>query len=156
MSVEDVREYLRQFGAEDRVLEFDQSSATVELAAQAVGVSPAQIAKTMAFLMDDTAIIVVCAGDAKVWSSAFKKQFHAKPKMVPADQLMALVGHPMGGVCPFARKAGVACYLDESLRRFQRVWPAAGSENSAIGLTLDELQRFSAADGWVDVCKDWQ
>lgn len=156
MSVESVRAYLSQFGAAGRVLEFDQPSATVEQAAEDVGVEPARIAKTMAFDVDGQATLIVCAGDARVWNRPYKATFHTKPRMVSPDELVALVGHPMGGVCPFDRRPGVPCYLDESLRRFDRVWPAAGSENSAIGVTLEELERFSEADGWVDVCKGWR
>ncbi len=156
MSVESVKEYLSAWGVQDRVVEFEESSATVEEAAQDIGVEPARIAKTMAFQMDDSAILLVSAGDAKVWNAPFKARFHTKPKMVPADQLVDLVGHPMGGVCPFDRNDGVRCYLDESLKRFEQVWPAAGSENSAIGVTIPELEEFSRADGWVDVCKGWR
>lgn len=156
MSVKSVKRYLSQFGADGRVVEFGQSSATVELAAEAVGTEPAKIAKTMAFLVGDGAVVVVCAGDAKVWNHAFKQEFHVKPRMVPADRLEELVGHPMGGVCPFDLKPGVAVCLDQSLRRFDRVWPAAGSENSAIGLTLPELEEFCNSPKWVDVCKGWR
>lgn len=169
MSVQSVRAYLERYGAGDKILEFDQPSATVGQAAEDVGVEPARIAKTMAFLVpgddgsegDDgrektRAILIVCAGDAKVWNAPYKARFHTKPRMVSADDLERLVGHPMGGVCPFDRRPGVACYLDESLRRFERVWPAAGSENSAIGCTLAELEEWGQADGWVDVCKGWR
>lgn len=156
MSLESVRDYLEGFGVADRIRVFDQSSATVELAAREVGVECARIAKTMAFEVGGRAVLVVCAGDAKVWSAAFKRAFSGKPRMVAPERLEELVGHPMGGVCPFARKEGVDCYLDESLRRFDVVWPAAGSENSAIGVTLEELERLSHADGWVDVCKGWR
>lgn len=156
MSVDSVKEYLSQWGADKRVVEFDEPSATVEEAANDIGVAPALIAKTMAFQMDDSAVLVVSAGDAKVWNAPFKAKFHTKPRMVPADQLEDLVGHPMGGVCPFDRNQGVRCYLDQSLRRFDKVWPAAGSTNSAIGLTIPELEEYSQADGWVDVCKGWR
>ncbi len=159
MSVEAVRAYLDQFGLAEKILEFEQSSATVELAAEAVGTEPARIAKTMAFAMPEDhptpAVLVVCAGDAKVWSSAFKRAFHTKPRFVAPDALVEMVGHPMGGVCPFALAEGVEVYLDESLRRFDVVYPAAGSEASAVRLTLQELEESSRARGWVDVCKDW-
>ena len=132
MGVSRVREYLRQFGRGDDIIEFDSSSATVELAAQEVGTEPASIAKTMAFLDEgDGAILVVAAGDARVHSGTFKRQFGFKARMVPADQLPELTGHPVGGVCPFANPEGTRVYLDESLRRFSTVWPAAGSANSA-------------------------
>ncbi|MDD5799357.1 MAG: YbaK/EbsC family protein [Coriobacteriales bacterium] len=156
MSVQSVKEYLRQYGVEDNVVEFERSSATVEMAAQDLGCEPALIAKTMACDVDGHAVLVVCAGDAKLWSSAFKKQFGTKPRFVPADQLTQEVGHPMGGVCPFDVRPGVRTYLDVSLRRFDRVFPAAGSANSAVGLTLPQLERCSQARGWVDVCKGWR
>lgn len=156
MSVQTVRDYLEPFGVAQKIVEFDQSSATVELAARDLGCEPALIAKTMACVVDDSAVLVVCAGDAKLWSSAFKKQFGTKPRFVPADDLPQMVGHPMGGVCPFAVKPGVHTYLDVSLCRFDRVFPAAGSANSAIGLTLPQLERCSASAGWVDVCKGWR
>lgn len=156
MSVEKVREYLAGFGLADRILEFGESSATVELAAHAVGVEPARIAKSMAFRLPDRAVIVVTAGDARVKSGLFKAEFHGKAKMVAADELPELVGHPMGGVCPFALRAGAETYLDVSLRRFDTVYPAAGSPSSAVRLTLDELERASCARGWVDVCDGWR
>lgn len=156
MSIESVRAYLEPFGVANKIIEFDQSSATVELAARDLGCEPARIAKTMACAVGEGAVLVVCAGDAKLWSSAFKREFGTKPRFVAPDDLPQLVGHPMGGVCPFAVKPGVSVCLDISLRRFGLVYPAAGSESSAIGLTLPELERCSAAVGWVDVCKDWR
>ena len=156
MSIESVRAYLEPFGVANKIIEFDQSSATVELAARDLGCEPARIAKTMACAVGEGAVLVVCAGDAKLWSSAFKREFGAKPRFVAPDDLPQLVGHPMGGVCPFAVNSGVSVCLDISLRRFGLVYPAAGSESSAIGLTLPELERCSAAVGWVDVCKDWR
>ncbi|MBM6774859.1 YbaK/EbsC family protein [Olsenella profusa] len=155
MSIERVRAYLAQFGAEGRIREFDQSSATVELAARAVGTEPARIAKTLSFMVGDTPTLVVLAGDARVNNAAFKATFHTKAKMLSADQAAELVGHAVGGVCPFGVNDGVEVWLDESLRRFETVWPAAGSSNSAIELTLDELERFSRARGWVDVGRGW-
>jgi prolyl-tRNA editing enzyme YbaK/EbsC (Cys-tRNA(Pro) deacylase) len=156
MSIEKVRTYLRQFDAEGRILEFPVSSATVELAAQAVGCEPARIAKTLSFLVDDAPILVVAAGDAKVDNARYKATFHTKAKMLSHDQVEPLVGHGVGGVCPFAVNDGVTVYLDESLRRFATVYPACGSANSAIELTMDELSRFSGSDQWVDVCKGWR
>ena len=154
MSVETVKEYLKQFNnADDRVLEFPVSSATVELAAVAAGTEPARIAKTLSFLIGDGCVLVVAAGDARIDNHKFKEQFHVKAKMPSPEQVLELVGHPVGGVCPFAVKPGVDVYLDESMKRFDTVFPAAGSGNSAIELTLDELYRFSGAKGWIDVCK---
>ena len=153
MSIEKVREYFRAFGMEDRVQEFACSSATVELAAQAVGVEPARIAKTLSFRRADGCILVLAAGDARIDNRKFRDAFGMKAKMPSAEEVLAMVGHPVGGVCPFAINSGVDVYLDESLRRFDTVYPAAGSASSAIGLTLDELFRYSNAAGWVDVCK---
>lgn len=140
----------------DRIQEFPVSSATVELAAQALNCAPERIAKTLSFKIDDSAILIVAAGDAKIDNSKFKGQFHTKAKMLSADEVTELVGHAVGGVCPFAVKEGVAVYLDESLKRFQTVFPACGSSNSAIELTIPELERYSGSSQWIDVCKGWQ
>lgn len=156
MSIERVRAHLARFGAEGRIREFDQSSATVELAAAAVGTEPARIAKTLSFMVGETPTLVVLAGDARVNNQAFKATFHAKAKMLSAEQAAELVGHAVGGVCPFGVNDGVEVWLDESLRRFETVWPAAGSSNSAVELTLDELERLSGARGWVDVGRGWR
>ena len=153
MSIEKAKAHLAQFGADGRVLEFDESSATVELAAHALGVEPERIAKTLSFKSGDGALLVVAAGDARVDNRKFKERFGMKAKMLTADEALTLVGHPVGGVCPFGINDGVPVYLDESLRRFETVFPAVGSGNSAIELTLDELYTFSKAAGWVDVCK---
>ena len=153
MSIEKAKAYLAQFGADGRVLEFDESSATVDLAAHAVGVEPARIAKTLSFKAEDGCLLVVTAGDARVDNRKFKDCFGMKAKMLTADEVLTLVGHPVGGVCPFGINDGVPVYLDESLRRFTTVFPAVGSGNSAIELTLDELYAFSKAAGWADVCK---
>lgn len=147
MSFEAAKAHLEQYGLADRVIVFDQSSATVAMAAQAAGTSEAEIAKTLSFLVDDAAVLIVSAGDAKVNSSKFKA------KMVPADRVEELVGHAPGGVCPFAVHIGVPVYLDESLRRFEYVYPACGSSNSAVRLTPAELERVSGCVEWVDVCK---
>lgn len=155
MSIDRVRAFMRERNMENRILEFDVSSATVELAAQAVGCEPARIAKSLSFLVDGHAVLVVAAGDAKVDNGRFKAQFHTKAKMLTPDQVVELVGHAVGGVCPFAVNDGVGVYLDESLRRFAAVYPACGSSNSAIELTLDELQNLSGGE-WVDVCKAWR
>ena len=156
MSIEKVRAYFAQLGMEDRVLEFPVSSATVELAAVAVGCEPARIAKSLSFLVEDKPILVIAAGDTKINNSAYKAQFHAKAKMLTPEQVVELVGHAVGGVCPFAVNPGVAVYLDESLKRFDTVFPACGSSNSAIELTIPELEKYSGFSAWVDVCKGWR
>ena len=153
MSIEKARAHLAQFDADGRILEFNESSATVELAAHALGVEPARIAKTLSFKAGDGAVLVVAAGDARVDNRKFKDRFATKAKMLTAGEVLDLVGHPVGGVCPFGINDGVPVYLDESLRRFGTVFPAVGSGNSAIELTLDELYRFSGAKAWIDVCK---
>lgn len=156
MSIERARAHLARFGLDERIREFDVSSATVELAAAAVGVEPARIAKTLSFMVGETPTLIVFAGDARVNNQAFKAAFHTKAKMLSADQAEELVGHAVGGVCPFGVKSGVDVFLDESLRRFETVWPAAGSSNSAVELTCDELERVSGARGWVDVGRGWR
>ncbi len=153
MSIEKGRAYFRALGIEDRVLEFDVSSATVELAAKAVGVEGARIAKTLSFKTPEGCMLILAAGDARIDNHKFKERFHMKAKMLTADEVLDLVGHPVGGVCPFGCNEGVPVYLDESLRRFETVFPAVGSANSAIELNLDELYRYSKALAWVDVCK---
>lgn len=156
MSIEKVRAYFAQYGMENRILEFDVSSATVELAAQALGVDGSRIAKTLSFLLGDRCILVVAAGDAKIDNSKYKHTFGGKAKMLAHDDVPAYIGHAVGGVCPFAVKDGVEVYLDESLKRFETVYPAAGSSNSAIEMTIPELEQYSCCQGWVDVCKNWQ
>ena len=153
MSISKVREYFRQYGMEERILVMEQSSATVELAAQAVGVEPARIAKTLSFKKGDDTILVVTAGDMKIDNSKYKHFFGTKAKMLTPDEVLEKVGHPVGGVCPFAIPKEVQVYLDESMKRFETVYPACGSGNSAIGLTCDELEKYSNAQAWVDVCK---
>lgn len=155
MSIEKVKDYFRQYGMEGRVLEFPVSSATVELAAQALGCEPGRIAKTLSFLVGVRAVLIVAAGDAKVDNHKYKAQFGVKAKMLSADEVTELVGHAVGGVCPFAVNEGVTVYLDESLKRFDTVYPACGSSNSAIELTIPELERYSGFAGWIDVCKGW-
>ena len=156
MSIERARAHLAQFGLAERIREFDESSATVELAAAAVGVEPARIAKTLSFMVGETPTLILFAGDARINNQAFKATFHTKPKMLSAEQAAELVGHAVGGVCPFGVNEGVDVFLDESLRRFETVWPATGSSNSAIELSCDELERVSGARGWVDVGKGWR
>ena len=155
MAFEAAKQYLDSIGLGDRVEEFDVSSATVELAAQAVGCEPAHIAKTLSFLAGNEGMLIVAAGDAKVDNHKYKETFHTKAKMMMPDQAVELVGHAVGGVCPFGIKPGIKVYLDESLRRFDIVYPACGSANSAVRLTIPELERASACEGWVDVCKGW-
>lgn len=156
MSIEIVREYLKKWNADQKIQEFDVSSATVELAAQAVGCQPARIAKTLSFLVDGRCVLIVAAGDAKVDNQKYKACFHTKAKMLGYEEVAQRVGHAVGGVCPFGVKEGVEICLDESLRRFETVFPAAGSSNSAIEVTLPELEEYSGSSRWVDVCKGWQ
>lgn len=156
MAIEKVKAYFAQYGMADRVQEFPVSSATVELAAQALHCEPCHIAKTLSFLVGDKAILIVAAGDAKVDNPKYKAQFGTKAKMLTPGQVETMVGHGVGGVCPFGTKPGVTVYLDESLRRFQVVYPAAGTAASAVELNLAELEKASGASGWVDVCKGWR
>lgn len=153
MSIDKVKAYLAPLGVADRIQEFSVSSATVELAAAALGIDGARIAKSISLASPDGCILVVCAGDVKIDNKKFKERFSIKPKMLSPDEALALTGHAVGGVCPFALPEGVAVYLDESLKRFDTVFPAAGSSNSALELSCDELYKFSGALGWVDVCK---
>lgn len=153
MSVDRVREYLKRFGAQDRIVETDLSSATVELAAKALGCEGARIAKSLSFRTNDSIILIVAAGDAKVDNKKYKARFGCKATMLKADEVEECIGYAVGGVCPFGVNEGVKIYLDESLKRFETVFPAAGSSNSAIELTLPELEQFSGAEEWVDVCK---
>lgn len=153
MSIEKGRAYFRELGIEDRVMEFTVSSATVELAAQALGVEGARIAKTLSFKTEDGCMLILAAGDARIDNKKFKAMFHLKAKMLTPDEVIEMVGHPVGGVCPFGINEGIPVYLDESLKRFETVFPAVGSDNSAIELNLDELYRYSKALAWIDVCK---
>ena len=154
MSIEKVRSYFRQWpGMEEKILEFPVSSATVAEAAKAVGTEERRIAKTLSFMLDDGPILVVAAGDAKIDNKKFKATFHKKATMLKVDELTELIGHPVGGVCPFGIKEGVRVYLDQSLRRFPSVFPACGSANSAIELTIPELEIYSRFEEWVDVYK---
>jgi len=156
MSIEKVRSYFASFDMEDRILEFPVSSATVELAAQALNTEPCRIAKTLSFAVQDRTVLVVTAGDAKVNSGKFKAFFGVKAKMLGREEAEEKIGHAVGGVCPFAVKDGVEVYLDASLKRFETVFPACGSSNSAIELTIPELEAYSRFTTWVDVCKEWQ
>ncbi|MBR5113990.1 MAG: YbaK/EbsC family protein [Oscillospiraceae bacterium] len=156
MAIEKVKEYFSRLGMAERILEFDVSSATVDLAAQAVGCEPCRIAKTLSFSVDGRAILIVTAGDAKIDNPKYKARFGTKAKMLAPDEAETLVGHAVGGVCPFAINEGVTVYLDVSLKRFETVFPACGSGNSAIELTIPELEKYSGFASWVDVCKNWQ
>ena len=153
MAIEKAKEFFSERGMEDRVLEFDASSATVELAAAAVGCEPARIAKTLSFHVDGQVALVVAAGDARIDNQKFKAEFQTKAKMLKTEEVEPLVGHGVGGVCPFAVNEGCNVYLDDSLRRFDVVYPACGSASSAIGLTLSELEACTQPSSWVDVCK---
>lgn len=154
MAIDRVKEYFRAYGMEEKIKEFDVSSATVELAAAALCCEPGRIAKTLSFLVDAHAVLVVAAGDVKIDNSKYKAQFGTKAKMLSPEQVQTLVGHAVGGVCPFGVNEGVEVYLDESLKRFTTVFPACGSSNSAIELTISELEEYSGYAGWIDVCKD--
>ena len=156
MSIERVKEYFNKRGMGARVREFEVSSATVELAAAALNCEGCRIAKTLSFMLGDRAILIVTAGDAKVDNRKYKDRFSAKARMLSPDEVVALIGHAVGGVCPFAINEGVTVYLDESLRRFETVFPACGSANSAIELTIPELEEYSGYSEWVDVCKGWR
>ena len=155
MSIEKVKAYFSQYGMQDRILEFPVSSATVELAAEALHCAPCRIAKTLSFLVGETPVLVVAAGDARIDNHKYKAQFAAKAKMLTPDQAAEYVGHAVGGVCPFGVQPGVEVYLDVSLKRFETVFPACGSSNSAIELTIPELEQYSGYKAWVDVCKGW-
>ncbi len=156
MAIDKVREYFRKYGMEERIQEFHESSATVELAALALHCEPCRIAKTLSFLVNGHAVLIVMAGDAKVDNGKFKAMFGTKAKMLTSDEVEALVGHAVGGVCPFAVREGAKVYLDQSLKRFETVFPACGSSNSAIELTMEELEKYSGHTSWVDVGKGWE
>lgn len=153
MALEKAKAYLEEKGYGDRVMVFDVSSATVELAAKAVGTEPEKIAKSMTFKVNEKPVMIVCAGDAKVNNQKFKETFHVKAKMLSFDEVHDLIGHDVGGVCPFGINEGVDVYLDESLKRFEFVYPACGSDNSAVKLSIPELEEVSGYLGWVDICK---
>ncbi len=153
MGLEEAKRYLEEKGYGDRVMTFDVSSATVELAAMAVGTEPERIAKSLTFMVEDRPVMILCAGDAKISNPKYKGVFHKKAKMLTREEVIDLVGHDVGGVCPFGIKDGVDVYLDESLKRFDKVYPACGSASSAVELTIEELEDLSACRGWIDVCK---
>ncbi len=155
MAIEKVKAYFREYGMEERIQEFDESSATVELAAKALHCEPQRIAKTLSFMLENEAVLIVAAGDAKIDNPKYKAKFGTKAKMLSMDEVETLVGHAVGGVCPFAVNEGVKVYLDVSLKRFDTVFPACGSSNSAIELTIPELEEYSGYVEWVDVCKGY-
>ena len=156
MAIEKARKHLEKWNVEHRIREFEASSATVELAAEAIGCETGKIAKSLSFLLEQDSILIVAAGDAKVDGSKFKMQFGKKAKMIAAEEVLDRIGHEVGGVCPFGINENVKTYLDVSLKRFEKVFPACGSSNSVIELTIDELEKFSNCNDWVDVCKNWQ
>lgn len=154
MSIEKVRGYLEKYGMKEKIKEFDVSSATVELASIALGCNPERIAKTLSFMVGERVILIVTAGDVKIDNAKYKAQFGAKAKMLSFEEVEPLIGHAVGGVCPFAVNEGVDVFLDASLKRFESVFPACGSANSAIELTLEELEKLSHYQAWIDVCKE--
>lgn len=154
MSLERAKEHLKKYGLEDRIRLTDSSSATVELAALAVGVEPGRIAKTLSFIVDGRPVLILAEGTARIDNRKYKNTFHAKAKMIPSDQVEELVGHAPGGVCPFGINEGIPVYLDVSLKKYETVFPATGTGNSDIELTIPELEKCSEMTGWVDVCKE--
>lgn len=156
MAIEKVREYFRQFDMESRIQEFDVSSATVELAAAALNCEGKRIAKTLSFMVEGSPILIVTAGDTKIDNPKYKAKFSAKAKMLTPEEAETLIGHAVGGVCPFAVNEGVTVYLDESMKRFETMFPACGSSNSAIELTIEELEKYSGFKEWINVCKGWE
>lgn len=155
MSVEKVKKFFSQYGIENRIKEFSVSSATVELAADALKCEPCRIAKTLSFMVGNKPVLIVAAGDAKVDNQKFKAQFATKATMLKPDEAVSLIGYEVGGICPFAVNEGISVYLDISLKRFDTVFPACGSSNSAIELTIAELEKYSSYLSWIDVCKGW-
>lgn len=154
MSISRVKDYLSKYNLEDRIMEFDTSSATVSEAALALDCSEGEIAKTLSFYVNDNPILIVVAGDEKIDNHKFKELFHVKAKMIPYDEVESVIGHGVGGVCPFGVNDGIKIYLDESLKRFSKVYPACGSSNSAIGLTIKQLEEIVNYESWIDVCKN--
>lgn len=156
MAFDKAKAYLEEKGFGDRVQEFEVSSATVELAAIAVGTEPARIAKSLTFMVEDKPVMIICAGDVKIDNAKYKAMFHTKAKMLTAEQVEELIGHAVGGVCPFGIKEGVSVYLDASMKRFDTIYPACGSSNSAVRLTCEELELLSGSLAWIDVCKQME
>ena len=156
MAIEKVKNYFKQLGIDSKIQEFETSSATVELAAEALDCEPSRIAKTLSFKIDEKCILIVAAGDAKIDNVKFKAEFHTKAKMLAPEEVEILIGHTIGGVCPFGINENIDVYLDISLKRFNTVFPACGSSNSAIELTINDLERYSNNIKWIDACKNWQ
>lgn len=156
MAIDKVKEYFKPFGIDSEIKEFEVSSATVELAAQALNCAPERIAKTLSFKIDEKAVLIVTAGDAKIDNSKYKSQFNTKAKMLAPQEVEDMIGHSIGGVCPFGINDNVDVYLDVSLKRFNTVFPACGSSNSAIELTISQLEQYSNSISWVDLCKNWE
>lgn len=156
MSIEKVKFYFANYGIENKIIQLKESSATVELAAQALGCEPERIAKTLSFRVGEEVVLIVAAGDAKIDNRKYREEFGTKAKMLSANEVEPLTGHRIGGVCPFAVNEGVSVYLDQSLQRFQTVFPACGSGNSAIELTIEQLEEYSKYIKWIDVCKGWE
>ena len=156
MSIEKVKSYFTNYGMENKIIQLKESSATVELAAQALGCEPERIAKTLSFRVGEEVVLIVAAGDAKIDNRKYREEFGTKAKMLSANEVEPLTGHRIGGVCPFAVNEGVSVYLDQSLQRFQTVFPACGSGNSAIELTIEQLEEYSKYIKWIDVCKGWE
>ena len=154
MSLEKAKKFLTEKGYADRIIELEESSATVQLAAEALGVEPGMIAKTMSFLQGEQPVLILTEGTARIDNRKYKDTFHVKAKMIPFDEVEEIVGHAPGGVCPFGIKDGIQVYLDESLKRFDTVYPAAGNDHSAVKLSIAELENASDAEGWIDVCKE--
>ena len=153
MSIEKVKEYFKRFNIADKIQEFETSSATVELAAKALSCEEERIAKSLSFKVNNNPILIVTAGDSRIDNKKFKERFQTKAKMLSPDEVESLIGHKIGGVCPFAVNENVKIYLDDSLKRFSTVFPACGSSNSAIELAIDELEKYSNSTEWVSVCK---
>jgi prolyl-tRNA editing enzyme YbaK/EbsC (Cys-tRNA(Pro) deacylase) len=156
MALDRVKEFFRQFGLEDKIIELDTSSATVELAAKALGCESKRIAKTLSLKLGCKSILIVMAGDAKIDNAKYRAEFGTKTKMLSADEVLANIGHEIGGVCPFGIDEGIDVYLDVSLKRFESVFPACGSTNSAIGLSINDIEKYARSKKWIDVCKGWE
>lgn len=154
MSIEKVKEYFKKFGIEDRIIEFEVSSATVSLAAEALNCEPCRIAKTLSFIVNNTPILIVAAGDKKIDNSKYKLHFKTKAKMLKSEEVSSIIGHEIGGVCPFGINDNIDVYLDNSLKEFKTIFPACGSSNSAIELTIKEIESYTSFISWIDVCKN--
>ena len=154
MALEQAKKYLTEKGYADRIIELEESSATVQLAAEALGVEPGMIAKTMSFLQGEQPVLILTEGTARIDNRKYKDAFHMKAKMIPFEEVEQWIGHVPGGVCPFGVKEGIKVYLDESLKRFDTVYPAAGNDHSAVRLTIEDLENAVDSEGWIDVCKE--